>query len=295
MNLKGRGWRWRALSRVLGQRIAPGIDVIVPIYEAYDDLSQCLESLIKYRDQYSIILVNDGSKDTRIRQLSSEYVQSYGFVRAINNAQNVGFVSSVNAGMKLSQRDVILLNSDTVVSSGWASKMRRCAYLSDDVATVTPLTNNGTICSVPKFLENNPLPEGFSEDSFSELIEKISLKKYPEIPTAVGFCMYIKRKALDDVGFFDHLAFGRGYGEENDFCMRCRDKGYRHLLCDDTFVFHRGGMSFLDQKEALCEEHLKIVLERHPDYMNLVNCFVESNPLKEIHENISSHLHPKSR
>jgi glycosyltransferase involved in cell wall biosynthesis len=98
MNLKGRGWRWRALSRVLGRSIAPGIDVIVPIYEAYDDLSQCLESLIKYRDQYSIILVNDGSKDTRIRQRHPNTSNHTAFVKAINNAQNVALSVSQRRG-----------------------------------------------------------------------------------------------------------------------------------------------------------------------------------------------------
>ena len=44
---------------------------------------------------------------------------------------------------------------------------------------------------------------------------------FPDIPTAHGFCMYIKREAIDDLGLFDEETFGKGYGEENDFSYRC--------------------------------------------------------------------------
>ena len=56
--------------------------------------------------------------------------------------------------------------------------------------------------------------------------------------------MYIRRAALADVGAFDAEAFGRGYGEENDFCLRAGARGWRHLLACDTFVYHEGSVSF---------------------------------------------------
>ena len=56
--------------------------------------------------------------------------------------------------------------------------------------------------------------------------------------------MYIRRAALADIGLFDAEAFGRGYGEENDFCLRASARGWRHLLACDTFVYHEGAVSF---------------------------------------------------
>ena len=282
------------LLRILDKFRDSKIDVIVPIYNAYDELCQCIESLIKYRNCYDIILVNDCSNDSRINNLLAQLDENYDFIKIINNASNIGNINSVNLGMRSSNNDIILLNSDTVVTPGWANKIRHCAYLDGNIATVTPLTNNGTICSIPKFLENNDIPQGFSIDSFGEFIEKISLRKYPEIPTAVGFCMYIKRKIIEDVGYYDNLTYGRGYCAENDFCMRCINKGYKNVLCDDTFIFHKGGVSFLGVKNNIYQENLsenmKILLNRYPDYMNIVRQFCESNPLKEIHENINFHL-----
>ena len=58
--------------------------------------------------------------------------------------------------------------------------------------------------------------------------------------------MYIKRSVLEGVGYFDEKAFGKGYGEENDFCFRCFDVGYRHLLCDNTYIYHKESQSFLN-------------------------------------------------
>jgi len=267
------------------------VDVIVPIYNAYDDLVNCLYSLLKHQDIYRIILIDDRSTDTRMPELFT-ILRRYDGPRfkVIENETNYGFVKTVNIGMKYSENDVILLNSDTIVTPNWVNKIKNCAYSDSYIATVTPLTNNGTICSIPKFLGNNEIPKGFTIDTFAQFLETISTKEYPEIPTAVGFCMFIKRPVIDKIGYFDEESFGLGYGEENDFCMRVIKSGYKNVLCDDTFVYHRGGSSFLALRESLTDEHLAILSKKHPDYVPLVESFIRSNPLSDIHNNISSKL-----
>ena len=99
----------------------------------------------------------------------------------------------VNIGMKISENDVILLNSDTEVTDNWLNKIKAYAYSDSTIATVTLLTNNGTICSVPEFCCDNEIPDNFDLKEYSDMIERISLREYSEIPTAVGFCMFIKR------------------------------------------------------------------------------------------------------
>ena len=73
------------------------------------------------------------------------------------------------------------------------------------------------------------------------------------IPTGVGFCMYIRRACLDEIGLFDAETFGRGYGEENDFCMRAAAAGWRNVLAGDVFVYHEGAVSFSGERLALTE------------------------------------------
>lgn len=41
-----------------------------------------------------------------------------------------------------------------------------------------------------------------------------------EMPTGVGFCMGINWDVWKNIGSFDEDRFGKGYGEENDWCMR---------------------------------------------------------------------------
>ena len=139
----------------------------------------------------------------------------------MRNDTNLGFVKTVNRGMRLHEdRDVILLNSDTEVFGDWIDRLYATAGRHPTCGTLTPLTNNGTVCSYPFFADQN---DGTLELPFEELdrlAREVNRGEVVDTPTAVGFCMYIKRKLIQEIGCFDDEAFGRGYGEENDFCLR---------------------------------------------------------------------------
>lgn len=265
----------------------PNCDIIIPVYNAVNELKECVGSILKYTDEvnYRIIIVNDCSPDPEVKNYLNTLV-NHEKILVIENEKNLGFVGTVNVGMRISKNDVVLLNSDTVVTDGWLKKIINAAYMDENIATVTPLTNNGTICSVPNFNEDNEIPHGFSIDSFAEFIEKTSLNLFPEIPTAVGFCMFIKRKVLDEIGLFDEETFGKGYGEENDFCCRVIEHGYKNILADNVFIYHKGSMSFRGKKLMLIQENLKKLNERYPYYSRMIANFIQENPLKKIHENI---------
>ncbi|MEK3733246.1 glycosyltransferase [Paenibacillus sp. FSL M8-0334] len=261
-------------------------DIIIPIYNALDELKECVQSLVKYTNlrHHRIILINDCSPDENVgKYLNNLNNQN---ILVLHNDSNIGFVGTVNKGMSYSDRDVILLNSDTIVTENWLDKMVEVAYSNFSIATVTPLTNNGSICSVPNFLEDNTIPEGYTIDSFAAYIEKISLKEYPEIPTAVGFCMFIKRTVINEIGLFDDKTFGKGYAEENDFCCRVIEHGYKNVLDDHTFIYHKGSMSFKGEKLNLLKKNLDILNQRYPYYEQSVHDFIVKNPLKPIHDNI---------
>ena len=269
-----------------------GIDIIIPIYNAYEDLVKCILSVWKHTDleKNRLILVNDKSPDPRIEP----YLFSIAGKNIIihNSPENGGFSASVNIGMHYSnENDVILLNSDTLVTAGWLDKIRECAYSEENIGTVTPLSNSATLASIPVFGQDNPLPSNVTVDEMAELVESGSFKSYPQITVAVGFCMFIKRKLIKEIGFFDAETFGRGYGEENDFCCRAELMGYKHVLCDNTFVYHKGTASFQnEQKKALAEAHVKILEERYPAGMRNNHLFCMSNPYQYIRDNIMMYL-----
>jgi GT2 family glycosyltransferase len=151
-----------------------------------------------------------------------------------------------------------------------------------------------TINGIPKPFQYNSIPNGMDIDAFADFLDKISLRYYPEIPSGVGFCMYIKLAVLDDIGYFDEKRFGKGYAEETDFCMRALKKGYTHVLDDTNYIYHIGGVSFesvkdpavLREKNLMIERNLETLKALHPEYNTLVARALEEN-LSPVHELIN--------
>ena len=271
------------------------VDIVVPIYNAYEYTEECIKSLLKYTNlqAHTLVLINDKSPDENILPMLQKYKnenQDKNIV-VLENEENMGFVKTVNRGMQYSKNDVILLNSDTEVTKNWVEKLQACSYSNEYIATATPLTNNGTICSVPNFGVDNELPKNISLDKYAEIIEETSKNRYPELTTGNGFCIYIKRNVIDEIGLFDDVTFEKGYGEENDFCYRALDHGYTHVLCDNTFIYHKGTQSFkkenlTESRAMIIDEHMKLLRKKHPIYTQKTDNFIALNPIRDIQENV---------
>lgn len=266
-------------------------DVIIPVYNAVEATKECIESVIENTNfnENKLIIINDASPDKNVKPMLEKF-KSYDFIEILENEKNLGFVGTVNRGMKYSKNDVVLLNSDTVVTKNWLNKMMDCAYSEKSIGTVTPLSNNATLVSVPVGLQRNEIPKNLSMEEYGSLVEKIAYNENQYLPTAHGFCMYIKRNVLDLIGFFDEEAFGKGYGEENDFSFRCLDYGFKNVLCDNTIIFHKEKQSFSSSREKLVEEHMKILENRYPMYSSRIGLWCRQFPIKKMCENIDYQL-----
>jgi GT2 family glycosyltransferase len=261
--------------------LLPRPDVIVPIYNAAAMVADMLASLQRTLDaQDHVVLIDDASTEKGIANLLRAFESSVPFrVTVVANEQNLGFVRTVNRGIALTRRDVVLLNSDTVTTAGWLDRLQEAAESDTRIATVTPFSNNAEICSFPEFCKANPAPAD-AEAIAGALSARTPV--YPDLPTAVGFCMYIRRRALDELGDFDAATFGRGYGEENDFCMRVAAHGWRNVLCDRAYVVHRGGASFSLTGERPGGVALARLNARYPGYNAQVAEFIRADPLAPI-------------
>lgn len=257
------------------------VDVIVPVYRGLADTRLCVESVLasSCSSPYRLIVINDASPEPEVTQWLREKAAQDSRIMLLENADNLGFVGTVNRGMALSDRhDVLLLNSDTEVANDWLDRIRRAAYSDRKVASVTPFSNNATICSYPRFCEGNDLPEGYSTARLDALCAATNPGAVVDVPTGVGFCMYIRRDCLAEVGLFDTENFGKGYGEENDFCQRAAAKGWRNLHNLDTFVLHTGGVSFGDSKSPRERAAMETLRRLHPRYEKSVMAFVQVDP-----------------
>ena len=245
--------------------------VVVPVFDAYADVLECVASLLRATPSgVPILVLDDGSTDMRISQdLSESGVQdSFLYIR---KASNTGFVGTVNLAFNASApHDVVVINSDVVVPLNWMERLKAAAYCRSNIATATPLTNHGSIVSIPnRNVPTRELPEGLTLEETDARIQESSLCLYPVIPTAVGHCTYFRRLSLDAVGCFDET-FAPGYGEEVDFSQRALSAGLIHVLADDLFVFHRGSASFEDDgcsdRRQLQEQHERVIQQRYPWY-----------------------------
>jgi ubiquinone/menaquinone biosynthesis C-methylase UbiE/GT2 family glycosyltransferase len=244
--------------------------VIVPVYKGKEETQRCIRSLLRNTDDIpaEILVIIDDSPDAELVGWLEE-VAADGKIKLIRNEKNLGFVASANRGMAWAGlRDVILLNSDTEVPSGWMKRLAGHAYSAEKIGTVTPFSNHATICSWPTH-QGGDLPDGRSVDEIDAAFREGNCGRQVAIPTGVGFCMYLRRTCLDEVGLFDEISFGRGYGEENDFCMRAHGKGWKHLMACDLFVAHAGQTSF-GKNAPEFSKAWETVCRLHPKYPHLV-------------------------
>jgi len=266
--------------------------IVVPVFNAAAETRRCFDALkATIPDRQSVIVIDDASTDPEIADLLARLPASW--VR-VSNRENAGFVGSANLGISLaSPADVILLNSDTQVTRGWLKALLDCAGSDRRIASVTPLSNNAEIASIPAFCQNNPVPDDLSQ--WAQACLESGPPEYPDVPTGVGFCLFMRRACLDDIGSFDEAAFGRGYGEENDWCMRASGAGWRNVLCDAAFVAHEGNASFGPLGLAPNDRAMETLLARHPDYMERVREFIDADPMAARREVILNYYRSLSQ
>lgn len=255
------------------------ICVVVPVFNAPQELDACLASVAAtVGHDAQVLVIDDASTDPAteivINRWKDQAFAGWTFESSIINR---GFVATANAGMRACKNDVVLLNSDTVVTPGWIQGLQRCLASDPSIATATPWTNNGEIASIPDFCQVNPVPQDLRR--IAAVIAQAGTAHYPEIPTAVGFCMALSRSAIEQVGFFDEVLFGKGYGEENDFSRRAVNEGLRNVLCDDIYIAHFGGRSFGPTGLKPDQSSMERLLSKHPDYLERVQTFIDSDPL----------------
>jgi GT2 family glycosyltransferase len=256
------------------------IDVVIPVYNATALLRRCLDALDRHTDpaQARVLVIDDASPDPAIAPLLAHWQQASPLApKVLRNDANLGFVGSVNRAIAATCGDVLLLNADTEVTPGWLPRMRRALDSDERVATVTPFSNNAEICSWPELCKAAPVPADAA--TIARAFAESGSPQYPQLPTAVGFCMLIRRTTLDAIGDFDRATFGRGYGEENDFCCRAAAHGWRNVLADDCYVVHAGGGSFAPLGLKPGGDNLARLLARYPRYNLAVAEFIAADPL----------------
>ncbi len=261
------------------------ISVVLPIYNAVEMTKNCIEIAMKgiiAVPNTSLWLIDDASTDENMQSMLEEYESAYpNHIVFIKNEKNLGSTPSFNRGMKCARKqdDIVFFNTDVIVPSDWLERLIYEAYSKPEIGTVTPLSNNTTISAFPEFLQNNEISFGMSVDEVNACFKKYRLANI-KAPSGIGFCMYIKRECINNIGYLDETNFTRGYGEENDFCQRIIKAGWTNVITPNIYVYHKGSASYGKEKEKLVEEATQTINKLYPNYFNDVKLFIQKNPLK---------------
>ncbi len=260
------------------------VAVILPVYRGVEMTMRCILAAmpgILAVPGSRLIAINDASPDVGMQEMLEQLATQWpNMFVVLKNESNLGFVGTVNRGFAYFPRhDALLLNSDVIVPQDWLSRLIDEAYSRADIGTVTPFSNNATICSFPHFLQENTPPFNLDVDSIDAVFRHAKLPCI-EAPTGVGFCMYIRRACLDETGYLNQEKFGRGYGEENDLCQRALKSGWRNIISPNLYAYHEGGVSFSSDKQALVDSAMRVIDTLHPNYHADIQKFIKADPLK---------------
>ena len=227
------------------------VDIVVCVHNALDDVQRCLYSVTaKTTVAFRLILVNDGSNDETTRWLR-RFAADFPTMELIETNGPLGYTRAANHGLRASGAEyVVLLNSDTIVPRLWLEGLLECVTSDENIGIAGSVSNAATWQSIPETINEqggwavNSLPTGYNVDEFSELVRLKSSRQFPRVDFVNGFCLMISRKVIDRIGYLDEESFPRGYGEENDYCLRARDAGIELAIADHCFIFHAKSKSF---------------------------------------------------
>ncbi|MBE5959840.1 MAG: glycosyltransferase family 2 protein [Lachnospiraceae bacterium] len=254
------------------------VDIIVPIYNGYEFLVPMLASMEHTKVNYHLFLINDCSPDPRISPYLQSYAKEHANATVIENDSNKGYIKSVNLGFSHSKHHVVVLNTDIMLPENWLERLIYPILSDSKIASVTPYSNAGYLCSFPLAGEDNPLLNGLDYQEIDRHFSSIT-PNYPCLPTGVGFCMALNHNVLTEIGFYNEEEYINAYAEENDWCQHAIRAGYKNVLADNLFVYHKHHGSYNQKDVSSFRTHNAQVLQmKFPSFFSDVAFYLAEQP-----------------
>ena len=264
----------------------PSIQIILPVHNGLSHVRDCLDALLAYtpRCDNQLLIVDDASDAVtaawlcdwaRSSVVMREAARPLHWITLQRHNENVGFLVSCNWAMEQGDSDyVLLLNSDALVAPGWLARLLACAESDPRIAAVNPLSNRADNIDLP-------MMPGASYLAMNDALAAQRQGQCHDVVTGVGFCLLLRRSALRQVGLFDPI-YEHGYCEESDLCMRLTTAGFRTVVAEDVYVYHRGGGSFSDGRERYLRNRRLFDQRWGAVYRQQFRAFRRADPLKPV-------------
>lgn len=242
------------------------LSIIIVNWNTHDALRNCLESIYAPTGVcLETVVVDNASEDGSVKMVERTFPQ----VRLIENPSNVGFAKAGNQGMLLSRGDyILLLNSDAQIEEQALARMMGFMQEHREAAAMGPrlLLRDG-----------RPQPYSFGGDpTLGYLLRRglnlVLAKRYlhdwgteeiAEVDWVSGASLVLRRSALEETGLLDENFFL--YFEDNDLCLRLRQKGWKVYFNPRVEVVHLGGESLSKNEPARAEYYrsLRYLYSKH--------------------------------
>ena len=259
------------------------VAIVLPVHNAQPHVTRCLDRIATNTDlPWRLVIVEDGSTDPTLRPFLQDWVTAHPDASLFCHDTPHGFAAAVNAGLTALGRNpppVVLLNSDVTLPKGWASRLIAPLLTDGTIASVTPLSNEGELMGAPHACAGVSLRNTEVDRVDAALAPFARQTDLPSLPTGSGFCMALSPHWLAQAPRFDER-FGRGYGEEVDWCQRTRALGGRHVCQPGLFVGHVGAASFgAEQRRILRAKAASVLSRRWPRFDAAVAQAQANDPL----------------
>ena len=238
-------------------RFRPSASIVILAWNQWPMTDACLRTLRPTLGIYDeVIVVDNGSVDETPLGLGL-----YPWVKVVTNSQNRGFAGGNNDGAAIATRDVVVfLNNDTLLTGRWLDEL--LAPFEDPTVGATGPRSN--FVSGPQIVDDADYFR-YGEVGLHAFVarwERQQAVAVQPLHRLVGFCLAVRRDALQQVVGFDE-AFGTGGYEDDDLCRRLLDKQWQLLMVNRSFVHHHGHATFdgngLDWRAI--EEQNRLVFE----------------------------------
>ncbi|MHB8171344.1 MAG: glycosyltransferase family 2 protein [Thermincolia bacterium] len=221
--------------------------IIILAWNQLEYTKLCLNSIFRHTSpSYQLILVDNGSTDGTtqfFRTLENNNLTATfrpQNITVIYNQKNLGFPAGVNQGIKKAQGDyLLLLNNDTIVTPNWLKNLLNCLTSCPFIGLVGPRSNFAAVTGLDGLVLNNPE----EIEVFARQFNQPDPDKWFPVEWLPGFCLLIKKQALDTIGLLDEK-FEYGFMEDVDLGRRANQAGFVNMCAGDTFVYHFGSRTF---------------------------------------------------
>jgi GT2 family glycosyltransferase len=207
--------------------------IIIPTYNGEELLRDCIYTIRESTKNvpYELIVVDNGSTDGTLDYCMRERVTF------VSQPGNTGFPEACNLGLRIASGEaMLLLNNDVLATPHWLEHMLLCLDSSPDIGIVGPVSNYAS--------GKQQLKEPYTNlEDMSRKYRKSNPSKWQEVKRIVGLSFLMKREVMEQVGLLDER-FSPGHFEDDDYCIRARQAGYRLMIAGDSFLFHHGSKSF---------------------------------------------------